>query len=97
MFTLTRTLDNAQHLPENSTAGSDGHASNTLDTDTRNDASESLSEHTANTKSLKPACSAPNTTGNDATRLTMESNATEAETTRHAPEELPTKMLLPNW
>ena len=90
-------MDNAQHQPENSTVGSDEHASNTLDTDTRNDASDILSEHTANTKSLKPACSAPNTTGNDATRLTMESNATEAETTRHAPEELPAKMLLPNW
>ena len=89
-------MDNAQHQPENSTVGSDEHVSNTLDTGTRNDVSESSSEHTANTKSLKPACSAPNTTGDDATRLTMESNATEAETRKHVHEKLPAKTPSPD-
>ena len=94
---LTRTSDNAQRAAVNSTAGSDVHVSNTLDTDTRNDASESSSEHTANSKSPKPACSAPNITWNDATKFTTESNATEAETRSHVLEELPDDTMLPDW
>lgn len=83
---LTRTLDNAQHLPKDSAAGDNENVSNTLDTDTRNDVFESEFKESATWSPQQHASSAQNHSSRPATNWNTVSVATRATSEFHAQE-----------